>query len=142
VTPARSRAVRLPLIAVLVGLAVAAGGATGEGHAPRHDLAKTIVTSQDAWDASLITRVKPGETVAWRSRRIGTVTKISAVTNGWEMAYEPKPKTNNCVAFAYGQGIAVRLTDCVNGRRVRYVRVSAVNVGAKPARLTLRFATG
>jgi len=130
------------LIGVLTGLSVAAGGATAEGHAPPHDPVKTVVTSQDAWDASLITRVKPGGSVTWRSRRIGTVTKISAVANGWEMAYEPKPKTNNCVAYAYGQGVAVRLTDCVRGRRVRYVRVSAVNVGAKPARLTLRFATG
>ena len=64
------------------------------------------------------------------------------MTNGWEMAYEPKPKTNNCVAYAYGQGVAVRLTDSVRGRRVRYVRVWAVNLGAKAARLTLRFATG
>ena len=63
------------------------------------------------------------------------------MANGWEMAYEPKPKTNNCVAFAYGQGVAVRLTDCVKGRRVGYVRIRAVNLGAKPARLTLRFAT-
>jgi hypothetical protein len=133
---------RLQLIGVLTGLAVAVGGATADGHAPRHDPAKTIVTRQDAWDASLITRVKPGGSVTWRSSRIGPVTKISAVTNGWEMAYEPKPRTNNCVAYAYGQGVAVRLTDCVRGRRVRYVRVRAVNLGAKAARLALRFANG
>jgi hypothetical protein len=130
------------LIGVLTGLAVAAGGAPAQGDAPPDDIAKKIVTRQDVWAASLITRVKPGETVAWRSRRIGTVKRISAVTNGWEMAYEPKPKTNNCFAYAYGQGVAVRLTDCVRGRRVRYVRVRAVNLGAKAARLTLRFATG
>jgi hypothetical protein len=133
---------RLRLIAVLAVLAVAAGGATAEGHAPRQDPAKTIVTRQDGWDASLITRVKPGGSVTWRSGRMGPITRISAVANGREMAYEPKPRTNNCVAYAYGQGVAVRLTDCVRGKRVRYVRVRAVNLGAKAARLALRFATG
>jgi hypothetical protein len=128
-------------LALLIAVLVAAGGAPAQAHAAPDDAAKKIVTRRDGWAASLITRVTPGETLAWRSRRIGPVTKLSAVANGWEMAYEPKPKTNNCVAFAYGQGVAVRLTDCVKGRRVGYVRIRAVNLGAKPARLTLRFGT-
>lgn len=92
------------------------------------------------WAASLATTVTPGHTVQWRSRRIGPITKLSLIANGTELYYEIKPKTNNCVGYAYGEGVAVRLTDCAKGKRTRYVRVRAVNAGIKPAQLRLRFA--
>lgn len=96
---------------------------------------------QRLWAASLVTLAKPGELIRWQSPRIGTVERVSLVVNGTEMAYQLKPNTNGCVGYAYGAGVAVRLTDCEIGKRVRYVRVRAVNAGVKPARLKLRFAT-
>jgi hypothetical protein len=103
---------------------------------------KPLLRERPVWAASLVTRLKPGETVTWRSHRIGTITAVSLVANGADMAYQLKPRTNACVGYAYGEGVAVRLTDCVQGRRVPYVRVRAVNAGVQPARLRLRFGGG
>jgi hypothetical protein len=49
--------------------------------------------------------VQPGELVRWRSPRVGE---------------------------AYASGVAMRLTDCRKGRRVRYARFRVVNSNIRP----------
>jgi hypothetical protein len=105
------------------------------------DPAKVIQAPKKRWAASLVTTVKAGETVRWRSPQIGAVTRVALLANGSGMVYALKPRTNACVGYAYGEGVAVRVTDCVKGRRVPYVRVRAVNAGIKATRVTLRFGT-
>lgn len=84
--------------------------------------------------------VQPGQTIRWQSPRLpGAVTRVSLVADGLPMAYELKPATNSCIGYAYGAGVALRLTDCVKGKRVRVLRVRAVNAGLAPAQLLLRF---
>lgn len=82
--------------------------------------------------------VPPGELVRWRSPEIGTVTALSLAAGGWEMLYGVVPKTNACVGEAYAAGVAMRLTDCRNGRRVPYVRVRMVNSNIRPVTVVIR----
>ena len=125
------------LIGIAVGALVSASGASAQGDDP----AKVVQTPKKVWAASLVTTVKAGETVRWRSPQIGAVTRVALLANGSGMVYALKPRTNACVGYAYGEGVAVRVTDCVKGKRVPYVRVRAVNAGIKPTRVTLRFGT-
>ncbi len=82
--------------------------------------------------------VRPGALVRWRSPLIGRVRRLSLWIAGRGAAYAVAPRTNACVAYAYGAGVAIRLTDCSAGRRVPYVRVRAVSAALKPVRFTLR----
>jgi hypothetical protein len=89
-------------------------------------------------DVTVRVTVNPGETVRWRSPTIGIVARLSMWAGGKAMHYDPVPGTNRCAAYAYGAGIAVRLTDCTQGKRVDYVRLKATNIGLKPAAFSLR----
>ena len=128
----------IAVVGITVGALVSASGVTTQ----RHDPEKVIQAPKKLWAASLVTTVKAGETVHWRSPRIGAVTRIALIANATEMAYAVKPRTNACVAYAYGEGVAIRVTDCLKGKRVPYVRVRAVNAGIKPARVRRAFGSG
>jgi hypothetical protein len=121
------------LLGVVAGLAVGATGAPAQ----REDPEKVVNRKSRA--AALVTTVQPGATITWKSRRIGAVRSLSLVANGAAMDYALAPKTNACVGYAYGDGVAVRVTDCEAGRRVPYVQIRAANAGIKPAHLRLRF---
>lgn len=82
--------------------------------------------------------VEPGEVVRWRSPRIGRVETLRVRADGNAASYSLAPRTRNCVAYIYGQGVALRLTDCSKGRRVPYVRVRAVSAALKPVVVALR----
>jgi hypothetical protein len=82
--------------------------------------------------------VQPGETVRWRSPRVGEVRRMYVRINGGPATYKLVPGTRNCVAYIYGAGVVVRLTDCHAGRRVPYVRVRAVSAALKPVAVRLR----
>jgi hypothetical protein len=128
---------RLALATALLALALTPGWANAQRDPEKINRAP----DKRLWAASLATTVKPGEMVRWGSPPIGTVQRLSLVVNGVPMVYALKGKTNACVGYAYGEGVAVRLTDCAKGRRVPYVRVRAVNAGIRPARVSLKFAT-
>lgn len=82
--------------------------------------------------------VKPGEVVRWRSPRIGRVDRLALTIADRGAAYATEPNTRACVAYGYEAGVAVRLTDCVRGRRVPYVRLRAVSAALKPVAVRLR----
>jgi hypothetical protein len=118
------------LVGIAAGLLVGAvpiGADTPEKNLPERPRAATLSTV-----------VQPGETVRWRSPTIGAVNRLRLYIGGRPAAYGVEPRTNNCVAYGYEAGVAVRLTDCVKGRRVRYVRVRAVSAALKPVAVRLR----
>ncbi len=82
---------------------------------------------------------QPGEVVRWQSPRIGSVQRLTVRVNGEPAIYRVVPRTNNCVAYIYGEGLVARMTDCVVGRRVPYVRVRVVSASVRTSTLWLRF---
>jgi hypothetical protein len=102
------------------------------------DDAEKVIDHAPLRTAHLQVKINPGEVVRWRSPRIGQVERLSIAIGGREAFYQPEPRTRNCVAYAYEAGVAIRLTDCRNGRRVPYVRVRAVSAALKPAAISLR----
>ena len=92
--------------------------------------------------ASVRLAIQPGETVRWQSPRIGEVRSLYVRINGNAASYNVVAGTNRCVAYIYGSGVVARVTDCVKGRRVPYVRVRAVSAALKPAMVVLRLNGG
>ena len=81
---------------------------------------------------------KPGEVVRWRSPRIGLVNSLFVRIDGGPASYNVAPGTRSCVAYIYGAGVAVRLTDCRKGRRVAFVRLRAVSAALRPVVVVLQ----
>lgn len=132
------------VVGVLVGLAVGATGAPADD-SPNHSVPQngdgpTVV---DAPDTGATLAVPAGEVVRWRSKRLGrgrdVVVTPRLLANGVDMDYRLAPKTGACVAYAYGAGVALRLSSCEEGRPVDYVRARAVSAALKPVKLRLRF---
>jgi hypothetical protein len=114
----------------LAALAATAGVATADIPDP--------AKQPTAQSAAVRLMVQPGETARWQSPRIGAVKRLYVRANGRSVSYNVVPRTNNCVAYIYGEGLAVRVTDCKLGRRVPYVRVRAVSASLRPSALLLR----
>jgi hypothetical protein len=90
-----------------------------------------------AKSASVRLNVQPGQTARWKSPNLGTVETLRLYIGGRPAAYAVESRTNSCVAYGYEAGVAVRLTDCVRGRRVPYVRVRAVSAALRPVKVAL-----
>ncbi len=82
--------------------------------------------------------VQPGEIARWRSPVIGEIRTMRVRVNGQRVSYNLAPKTGRCVAYIYGAGVVIRVTDCAKGRRVPYLRARATSAALTPARVTLR----
>ena len=125
---------RIYTAAALAALALTAGVAAADSTIPGKQA--------PAQAATVRLDVKPGQAARWQSPRIGEVRSMYVRIDRKPVSYNVVPGTGRCVAYLYGSGVVARVTDCVKGRRVPYVRVRAVSAALKPAMVVLRLNGG